>query len=246
MTRSSRSSGAAPTGRLFNSNRYAAVTSTMAFIVALGGGTAYAAGLVTSKDIKDGGVKRIDIADGAVNSQKIADGTLRRRDFKAGELPAGTPGPAGAQGPVGPQGPAGQPGASGPLDLVYVRTGPLSADPGVTEIYVFCPDGLSPTGGGLSEGGAGTTFSLHGSFPFDDNIFPPNSDSDTIPDNGWAVAINVEIDELSSFAVYAVCGSATTVDQEFVTVSQSGITTQKTSDGARIVVRPDSSKTPAN
>jgi hypothetical protein len=218
----------------------------MALIIAVGGGTAYAAGLITSKDIKDRGVKRIDLADGAVNSQKIADGTLRTRDFKAGDLPAGPPGPAGAQGPVGPQGPAGQPGASGPLDLVYVRTGPLSADPGVTEVYVFCPEGLSPTGGGLGEGGAGPTFSLHGSFPFDDNVFPPNADLDTIPDNGWAVQVNVETTELSSFAVYAVCGSATTVDQEFVTVTTAGITTQKTSDGARIVVRPDPSTSPAS
>ena len=54
---------------LFNSNRYAAVTSTMALVIALGGGTAYAAGLITSKDIKDGGVKRVDIAKGAINSQ---------------------------------------------------------------------------------------------------------------------------------------------------------------------------------
>ena len=48
-------------------DRYAAVTSTIALIIALGGGTAYAAGLVTSADIKDGGVKRVDLAKGAVN-----------------------------------------------------------------------------------------------------------------------------------------------------------------------------------
>jgi hypothetical protein len=107
---------------LFNSNRYAAepVTSTMALIIALGGGTAYAAGLITSKDIKDGGVKRIDIANGAVNSQRVADGTLLKSDFKAGQLPAGSPGPpgpqgaAGPQGPTGPQGPKGDTGAQGP------------------------------------------------------------------------------------------------------------------------------------
>jgi hypothetical protein len=86
-------------GPLFNSNRYAAATSTMALIIAFGGGTAYAAGLITSKDIKDGGVKRTDIAKGAVNSQRVADGTLLSRDFKAGQLPTGSPGPAGPRVP---------------------------------------------------------------------------------------------------------------------------------------------------
>jgi hypothetical protein len=215
----------------------------LALTIALGGGTAYAAGLITSKDIKDGGVKRIDIAKGAVDSKKVANGTLLKGDFKAGQLPAGSPGPAGPQGPVGPQGPAGQPGASGPVDLVYVRTGPLGADPGVTEVYLLCPDGLSPTGGGIAASGD-TTLSMHGSFPFDDNMLFPNADPDSIPDNGWAVEINNEAATDTGFAAYAVCGSATTVDQEYVTVSTAAITTQKTADRARIVVRPDSSTTP--
>jgi hypothetical protein len=80
---------------------------------------------------------------------------------------------------------------------------------------------------------------MHGSFPFDDNIFPP-ADPDTIPDNGWAVQVNNEAATTPIFAAYAVCASATRVDQEYVTVSAAGVTTQKTADGARIIVRPDS------
>jgi hypothetical protein len=226
-------------GPLFNSNRYAVVTSTLALVIALGGGTAYAAELITSKDIKDGGVKRADIAKDAVNSRRIADGTLLVRDFKAGQLPAGSPGPAGLQGPSGPQGPAGQPGASGPLDLVYVRTGPLGAVPGITEVYLFCPEGLSPTGGGVAAS-SDTTLSMHGSFPFDDTMFGPNGDPDSIPDNGWAVGISNNGAGTPIFAAYAVCGSATTVDQEYVVVSPSRISTKKTDLGVRIVARPDS------
>jgi hypothetical protein len=100
--------------RLVNANHYAAVASTLALVIALGGGTAYAAGLITSKDIKDGGIKRVDVANGAINSAKVADGTLLKGDFKAGQLPAGPQGPAGSQGPQGPQGPAGPQGAEGP------------------------------------------------------------------------------------------------------------------------------------
>lgn len=222
-------------GPLFNSNRYAVVTSTVALVIALGGGTAYAAELITSKDIQDGGVKRADIAKDAVNSRRIADGTLLVRDFKAGQLPAGSPGPAGLQGPIGPQGPAGQPGASGPLDLVYVRTGPLGAVPGITEVYLFCPEGLSPTGGGVATSASDTTLSMHGSFPFD-----ANGDPDSIPDNGWAVGIINDGAATPVFAAYAVCGSATTVDQEYVVVSPPRISTTKTDLGVRIVARPDS------
>jgi hypothetical protein len=81
---------------------------------------------------------------------------------------------------------------------------------------------------------------MHGSFPFDDNMLGPGADPDTIPDNGWAVEINNEGAAVLLFAAYAVCGSATTVDQEYVTVSPAGITTQKTAGGVRILARPDS------
>jgi hypothetical protein len=86
-------------------------------MIALGGGTAYAAGLITSADIKNGGVKRVDVANGAINSAKVANGSLVKADFAAGQLPtgsAGPQGPAGPQGATGPQGPVGARGADGP------------------------------------------------------------------------------------------------------------------------------------
>ena len=82
-------------GRIFTESRYASVVSTVALVLALGSGTAYAGVLITSQDIKNGGVKRVDIHKGAVNSAKVANGTLLKGDFKAGQLPAGPAGPAG-------------------------------------------------------------------------------------------------------------------------------------------------------
>jgi hypothetical protein len=52
----------------------------LALLVALTGGTAYAANTVFSSDIVDGQVKTPDLAGGAVISEKVADESLRGRD----------------------------------------------------------------------------------------------------------------------------------------------------------------------
>lgn len=67
----------------------------------------------------------------------------------------------------------------GELDLVYVRTGPLNAEPGITDVYPFCPDGLSPAGGGLASTGSDTRLGLHGSFPTDDTMLVSGADGGT-------------------------------------------------------------------
>jgi hypothetical protein len=72
---------------------------------------------------------------GAVTGAKVKDASLTRRDFAAGQIPAG---PAGAPGPAGPAGPAGPPGLSG-LQFVggessYDSTTPRTAS-------VLCPAG---------------------------------------------------------------------------------------------------------
>lgn len=223
-------------GALLRSGHYSAITSTAALVIALGGGAAYAADLIASKDIKDGGVKRADLARNAVDSTRVADGTLLGRDFKAGQLPTGAQGPAG---PAGPQGPAGRAGADAELELVYVRTGPLGADEGITDVYLLCPEGLSPTGGGIATGGSDTTLGTRGSYPFDDNIMGPGADPDSIPDNGWAVEVNNDGAFGQIFAAYAVCGSADYVGEEYVVVNQSAITREETNRGTRLLVAPE-------
>jgi hypothetical protein len=71
---------------------YANVMATLAFILALGGTSAYAADTVLSSDIKDGEVHAEDLANSAViagklnnsavNSGKVQDGTLTGTDVK--------------------------------------------------------------------------------------------------------------------------------------------------------------------
>jgi hypothetical protein len=60
---------------------YANVTSTVALVLALSGGVAYAANTIYSADIVDGQVKRVDIGAGAVNSGKVGDNSLTGIDI---------------------------------------------------------------------------------------------------------------------------------------------------------------------
>lgn len=70
---------------------YANVTATLALTLALGGTSAYAAGLVTSGDIRNGTVQSLDIKNrtikqkdvrpGGLGSAAIKDGSVRRADL---------------------------------------------------------------------------------------------------------------------------------------------------------------------
>jgi hypothetical protein len=128
---------ARPTSRL----SYANVVATIALFVALGG-SGYAAvtlpqNSVTSKSIKNGQVNTADLAKNAVTSAKVKDFSLLSKDFKPGELGAGSPGATGPPGPkgdtgaIGLQGPKGDTGAiglQGPKGDAGPSTGPASGD----------------------------------------------------------------------------------------------------------------------
>ncbi len=58
---------------------YANVTATLALVIALGTGSAYAANTIRSGDIVDGQVKRADLAASAVNSAKLTDNSVSGR-----------------------------------------------------------------------------------------------------------------------------------------------------------------------
>ncbi|HYH58561.1 MAG TPA: hypothetical protein VD790_05030 [Thermoleophilaceae bacterium] len=91
---------------------YSRIVSTLALFLALGGG-AYA---VTALDPKSVGTKHLKR--GAVTSGKVEDGSLLGKDFKTGQLPAGS------------QGPAGQPGGKGD-----------KGDPGTARAYAWVAGG---------------------------------------------------------------------------------------------------------
>ena len=91
--------------RRFPSPRHGTVIAYLALFVALSG-TSYAAvtlsnNSVLSRHIKAGQVKRSDLANKAGNASKVADGSLLAEDFKAGELPSGSPGPQRPKGNTG-------------------------------------------------------------------------------------------------------------------------------------------------
>ncbi len=124
--------------RLFRDARYANVTATLSLVIALGG-TSYAAVTITSKDVRNESLTGADVRNGSIATADVRDRSLLSRDFKPGQLPAGSAGPAGspgaagppgASGPAGPQGPPGEAGPAGergatgprgPSDVVYDR-----------------------------------------------------------------------------------------------------------------------------
>ena len=78
------------------------VIAYLALFCALGG-SAYAAGKITSKQI----------APGAVKSKHVMDGSITEGDLAAGVITRGAAGERGPQGPAGPQGVAGPTGEAG-------------------------------------------------------------------------------------------------------------------------------------
>ncbi|MDP2772253.1 MAG: hypothetical protein Q8O61_01755 [Nocardioides sp.] len=61
---------------------YANVASTLALTVALGTSSAYAAGLVTSRDIKNDTIRSVDIANRTIKQKDVAPGTLGSQSVK--------------------------------------------------------------------------------------------------------------------------------------------------------------------
>lgn len=104
----------------------AGVLAAIAIFVALGSGAALA---LPGKSTVD----KNDIQKAAVQSKHVKDGSLLARDFKAGQLPAGSRGPQGELGPPGPQGPAG-PTAAGVQDDADPAPTPDLPDADVTNI----------------------------------------------------------------------------------------------------------------
>jgi hypothetical protein len=81
------------------------VLAGIAFLVAVGGGTAWAAATIGAGDIesdavrarhiKTGAVQNPDLGANSIGSGKVINGSLRKQDFKAGQLPKGDTGPRG-------------------------------------------------------------------------------------------------------------------------------------------------------
>ena len=75
------------------------------------GGTSYAAVTITGKNVRNSSLTGADIKNNTLTSGDVRNRSLLARDFKAGELPAGS---RGATGPTGATGASGRDGAQGP------------------------------------------------------------------------------------------------------------------------------------
>ena len=230
-------------GRLLSSSHYSAITSTVALATA---GRWH--GVRGTADHEQGhqgrGVKRADLATSAVDSRKVADGSLKARDFGAGQAAHRPPGGHGPSGTDRPTRPCRTPGTCGSSRCRWrprPRLRPdrtLGCGSWATTLYLFCPDGLSPTGGGLAASGSGTVVSMHSCSPSTTTCSGAVPTATRSSDNGWGVQINNEGTSGLVFAGYAVCGSATTVDQEYVVVTPTRTTTETTDEGVGIIARP--------
>lgn len=92
-------------------SRALAIGAGATILAVVGSTGAVAAGLVTSKDIKNDSVRSADIKDGNLRMKDLRPGVVSQ--IKAGGA-VGPEGPAGAEGPEGPQGPVGPIGPEGP------------------------------------------------------------------------------------------------------------------------------------
>ncbi len=91
---------------------YANVASTLALMLAVGGGSAYAASHFISGS---------QITPGSITARQIKVHSLVGADFKAGQLPRGPQGASGGQGPQGAQGPQGPAGTAVAWGFVTVN-----------------------------------------------------------------------------------------------------------------------------
>ena len=119
------------------SKKIVGIAGAVVMVAALSStGTAVAAGLITTKQIKDS----------AITTDKVKNGTLTLKDFKASER----------RKLVGPQGPAGLTGLTGPAGASANATHAIVQGPTVTVAAgaigyadAYCAPGKKVTGGGF-------------------------------------------------------------------------------------------------
>jgi hypothetical protein len=93
----------------------ATVIATLALFVALGGGAAWAGGLITGSQIKNHSIAKRKLTKGAVQSLRGQIGPAGVQGLQGLQGPQGPQGPQGLQGTPGPRGPAGAQGPAGRL-----------------------------------------------------------------------------------------------------------------------------------
>jgi hypothetical protein len=171
-------------------------------------GSATAAGLITSRHVKNNSLTSLD----------VRDRSLRAKDFSSGQLPSGAPGPRGPQGtpgPPGPRGAEGPPGRDGSLRLRYVSGVGTMAGPGrgLEGHEAVCPqDAPYVLGGGVWSQPDSDELTLVNSFPSD------GTGDGSTGTRAWFVYMHHNRDDPNDFAgfnTYAICTNSPDVDVDF-------------------------------
>jgi hypothetical protein len=103
--------------RITRSRRVPAIAGAVLVIAVIGGGSATAASLVTSKGVQDDSLRSVDVKDGSL---RVKDLTSRAvHTLQQGSAGTGASGSTGATGATGAQGPKGDTGANGLLGAFY-------------------------------------------------------------------------------------------------------------------------------
>lgn len=164
-------------------NKAVGIAGAIVMVAALSGtGTAVAAGLITTNQIKDS----------AITSTKVKNGSLTLKDFKASERTklVGPAGPAGLAGLAGPQGPA---GANATINHAIVQ-GPTVrvAAYGTGYADAYCAADKKVTGGGYFASIA---------IPASSGPAAPS------PTTGWRTVINNSDNPIAvDVYAFAICG----------------------------------------
>ena len=119
------------------------VVAVLAVVIA-SAGSATAAGLITSSQIKNNTISSADIHDGTIRSVDVRNNSLVVDDFKTGQIPEG---PRGATGATGPGGAPGAPGRDGFGLLAYAHAGERLTNGSSVDLTATCPPGPFVIGG---------------------------------------------------------------------------------------------------
>jgi hypothetical protein len=171
-------------------------------LIAVGGGSATAAKLLTGKQIKNSSLTGADIRDRSLTAADFkgalpSDTSVSGRNGAPG--PKGDPGAAGGPGAKGERGAPGAPGASG--TVVHRTGGPYdNANGELNGGFADCPRGMVAIGGGAYGDAERAGQSVNASGPF-------NADGSAAPTR-WYVWMSNQSGEDASFDVHVVCAAA--------------------------------------
>jgi len=196
-----------------------------ALVIALGGGSAYAAATLAPKNsvgsaqVINGSLQTVDLSPRAVAALKGKRGPEGLAGPAGPAGPAGAKGNTGAQGPsgpvgaTGPQGPKGDPGAQGPpgpTALDYISKTCVNAANGQDGCSVICPNAEPNVVGGGVYGSSALTDQIVNS---SDPLFEANGAAPS----GWeAFMNNTSTDTDYMMTVVAICTAATATSSSTV------------------------------